>query len=102
MDASLLTSLYAFAVVFLSLGGLCVIVKLVFRGRRGEARRAVEEHDPRLMEEWFEQPARRRDEPMPPMFPQSDAEHFRAAHEAIEQNLPVPLPSQRGSERETW
>lgn len=102
MDGSLLTSLYAFAVVFLSLGGLCVVLKLLGGQRRDEPPREAPEHDTRLMEEWFEEPARRQAPPMTPMFPQSDAEHFRAAHEAIEQNLPAPLPPPRGSERETW
>jgi len=101
MDGSIFTSLYVFAVVFLSLGGLIVVVKLR-TGRSGGASRKAPEHDPRLMEEWFEQPARRQAPPMPPMFPHSDAEHFRAAHEALEQNLPVPLPPARSCERETW
>jgi hypothetical protein len=102
MDGSILTSLYVFAVVFLSLGALFVVVKLLTGGRRGDASHEAPEHDPRLMEEWFEQPAHRQIPPMPPMFPQSDAEHFRAAHEALEQNLPVPLPPARSDERETW
>ncbi len=102
MDGSLLTSLYAFAVVFLSLGGLCVVLRLLLGGRRDDTLREAPEHDPRLIEEWNKEPARRQAPPLAPMFPQSDAEHFRAAHEAIEQNLSVPLPPPRGSERETW
>lgn len=102
MNGSLLTSLYAFAVVFLSLGGLSVVLKWLFGRRREDTRCEAPEHDPRLVADWFEEPARRQAGPVPPMFPQSDAEHFRAAHEAIEQNLPVPLPPSRGNERETW
>ena len=102
MDGSILTSLYVFAVVFLSVGGLFVVVKLLIGRRGGDASLEATEHDPRLMEEWFDQSAHRQAPPMPPMFPQSDAEHFRAAHEALEQNLPVPLPPAHSGERETW
>ncbi len=102
MDGSIVTSLYVFVVVFLSLGALFVVVKLLTGGRHGDASHEAFEHDPRLMEEWLDQPAHRQAPPMPPMFPQSDAEHFRAAHEALEQNLPVPLPPARSDEWETW
>ena len=102
MDGSILTSLYVFAVVFLSHGGRFVVVKSLTGRQRGDASHEAPDHDPRLMEEWLDQPAHRQAPPMPPMFPQSDAEHFRAAHEALEQNLPVPLPPSRSGERETW
>jgi hypothetical protein len=102
MDGSILTSLYVFAVVFLSLGGLFVVVRFLIGRRRGDTSREEAQNDPRLMEEWFDQPAHRQAPPIPPMFPQSDAEHFRAAHEALEQDLPVPLPPARSGERETW
>ncbi len=102
MNSSFLTSLYVFAVVFLSLGGLCIVVKLLTGRRRGDTSLEAPEHDPRLLEEWFDQPGHRQAPPMPPMFPQSEAEHFRAAHEALEQNLPVPLPPARSDERDAW
>ena len=102
MNSSFLTSLYVFAVVFLSFGGLCVVVKLLTGRRRGGVSLEAPEHDPRLMEEWFGQPSRQQAPPIPPIFPQSEADHFRAAHEAFEQNLPVPLPPPRSDERDAW
>lgn len=101
MQNEMLTPLYCFAAVFLSLGGFFIVAKWLFSTRNSEPRRS-REIDPRLMEEWFEQPARRQAPANSPMFPQSDAEHFRAAHEALEQNLPVPLPPRRNGGREEW
>lgn len=92
MNTSIITSLYVFAVVFVSLGGLVLVVKMLTGRRRDDAPLESPEHDPRLLEAWFDEPAHRRQVPTPPMFPQSDAEHFHAAHEALEQNLPVLLP----------
>lgn len=52
-------------------------------------------------DEWFGQPAERRSWAVPPPMPRDDAEYFRNAQEALEQNFPAPLPPPR-HERDEW
>lgn len=101
MNDQMLTSLYCFAAVFLSLGGLCIVMKLLASPRRRDSHEE-REIDPRFVEEWLEPPPRRQAPLAPPMLPQTDAEYFLAAPEARERDLPVPLPPARTGERETW
>ena len=102
MNGSILTSLYVSAAVFLSLGGLCVVLKLLTSRRRDDSSFEAPEHDPRLTEEWFDHRAHRQAPPIPPMFPQSEAEHFRAAQEALEQGFSAPLPPPPAREQDVW
>lgn len=101
MHPPFVVSLYVFAVVFLFFGGICFFVRLISGSRReGRSQDMGSEpfrRPPQSPEEWSRGPS----VIMPPPMPRDDREYYQSAQDAVENNLPVPMPPPR-HEREDW
>ncbi len=105
MQPTLIISLYVFAVVFLFLGGFCVLLRLLGRLFAGDRSRhptpSLSEVRPPPLNGLAEPPARRLPNFVPPPTPLTDQEYWQAEQYHFEHGLPTPLPPPR-QEREEW
>jgi hypothetical protein len=106
MHAQLIISVLVFAAVFLVLGSMCVLIRLLVRTDR----KRIFRHPTDVARElgthaaWddFERRAVEQRPLMPPPLPKNEFEFYQAGQYAMDQNLP-PLPSPPPKrERDDW
>ena len=105
MQSPLFISIYVFPVVFMFLGGICLLLRML--GRIFGTNRSNRHRRP--MQEWRATPTNGRAEPpahrmpnfVPPPTPMTDQEYWQAEQYCFEHGLPAPLPPPR-RERDEW
>ena len=105
MHSPLFISLYVFAVVFMFLGGICLVLRMlgrIFGANRSECHRhPTPERRAASTNDRAELPARRMPNFVPPPTPRTDQEYWQAEQYHFEHGLPAPLPPPR-QERDEW
>ena len=105
MHSPLFISVYAFAVVFMFLGGICLFLRMLWRilGRNRSNRdpRPTLQSRPAPPSGRVEPPARRLPNFVPPPAPRTEHEYWQAEQYCFEHDLPAPLPPPR-RERDEW
>jgi hypothetical protein len=106
MHTQLIISLFVFAAVFLFLGGICVLIRLLVRTDRKqffrEASDVPRELDPRAFRDEFERRAVEQPPLMPPPLPKNEFEFYQAGQYAMDQNLPPLSSPPPKHERDDW
>ena len=105
MHSPLFISFYVFAVVFMFLGGICMLLRML--GRIFETSRSNRHRRP--TPEWRASPTNGRAEPpahrmpnfVPPPTPRTDQEYWQTEQYYFEHGLSAPLPPPR-RERDEW
>jgi len=105
MQSPRIISLYVFAVVFLFLGGICVLLRLlgrIFGGDRSQQlRRSPAELRPPPLNGLVRSPRHHLPNFVPLPTPSTDQEYWQAEQYHFEHGLPAPLPPPR-QERDEW
>ena len=103
MHSPLFVSFYVFAVVFMFLGGICLLLRMLGRsfGTNRPNRRSSPECQAAPTRGRAEPPANRVPNFVPPPTPRTDQEYWQAEQYHFEHGLPAPLPPPR-QEREEW
>jgi hypothetical protein len=105
MQSPLFISAYVFALVFMFLGGICVLLRMLGRifetKRSNHSRRPKPERRAASANNPSDPPAHRLPNFVPPPTPRTDQEYWRAEQYCFEHDLPAPLPPPR-RERDEW
>ena len=102
MHSPLFISLYAFVVVFMFLGGICLFLRILGRIFGADrSRRRSPEWQPAPPDGRAVPPSRGLPNFVPPPTPRTEQEYWQAEQYCFENDLPAPLPPPR-RERDEW